>query len=188
MWEQASGVLQELLHRQKDGILERWLDLILESFPSDSHQFFKLESNQFSNPVGHTFREETKPLLQALIDRSPIEDLQEPLHRIVRIRAVQDCPPSDGIVFVFLLKRAIRETLSAAAAEYDERDLGWLDQEIDRLAMAAFDEYMKCRERIYEIRMRADKMRTAKLVERLTVADDNRATDSTTPGTGRGDD
>jgi hypothetical protein len=188
MREQASGVLQELLHRQKDSILERWLDLILESFPSDSHQFFKLENNQFRNPVGYTFRQETKPLLQALIDRAPLADVQEPLHRIVRIRAVQDCPPSDATVFVFLLKRAIRDTLRVAAVEHDEGELNQLEQRIDRLAMAAFDEYMKCRERIYEIRMRADKMRTAKLLERLTVSHENRARDLKTPGTGRGDD
>lgn len=162
-------MLQDLLQRRKDSVLEKWLNLILESFPSDSHRFLKLEKDQFSNPVGHTFREETATLLQSLIEKAPTEESQRSLNRIIRIRAVQDCPPSEATAFIFLLKQAIREELLDTLADPSlATELSECESRIDRLALAAFEEYMRCREKIYEIQARAERMRVAKLLERLS--------------------
>ena len=162
-------MLQELLQHHRDNIQQRWLDLIFASFPAEGHKFLRLETNQFNNPVGHTLREETVILLQGLIDGVEIKDLAQPLSRIVKIRAVQDCLPSEATAFVFYLKRAIRDTLAEHLSPGKiSEELAALELTIDRLAREAFDHYMFCKQKIFEIGARAEKMRVAKLLERLS--------------------
>jgi len=109
--DSLTEMLEDFLRKRKDRILRRWFDLILEGFPQDSHKFLKLEKDRFNNPVGHTLRQETANLLEALIGEVKPEDLAKSLDNIIRIRAVQDCTPSEAIGFVFLLKDSIREEL-----------------------------------------------------------------------------
>ncbi len=167
--EQAVGVLQDLLQQHRDIIRERWLDLIFSDFPAKGHEFLRQETNQFHNPIGHTLRAETVTLLQGLIGGVATEDLAPSLNRIVKIRAVQDCLPSEATVFVFHLKTAIRDTLSAQIVNDEiSEELAALELTIDRLARDAFDHYMMCKQKIFEIGARAEKMRVAKLLERLS--------------------
>jgi hypothetical protein len=169
--EQAVGVLHTFLQDHRDSIQERWLDLIFSDFPAKGHEFLRSETNQFHNPIGHTLREDTAIILQGMIDGTAVEDLAPSLERIVKIRAVQDCLPSEATAFVFHLKTAIRETLETQAASYPE--LPELENTIDRLACDAFDHYMMCKQRIFEIGARAEKMKVAKLLERLNKSRDN---------------
>jgi hypothetical protein len=88
---------------------------------------------------------------------------------MIRIRAVQDFLPSKAIGFVFLLKRVIQEELGR---EVRERGLGEelldFERQIDDLALLAFDVYMQCREKIFEVRIRevkAEKEAAFKLLE-----------------------
>jgi hypothetical protein len=67
---------------------------------------------------------------------------------------VQDFPPSQALGFVFALKHLIRERLakelkadSALAGE-----LFAIDNQIDALALIAFDVYESCRERIHHLK------------------------------------
>lgn len=164
-------MLQNFLQDHRDSIQERWLDLIFSGFPARGHEFLRSEANQFHNPIGHTLREDTAIILQGLIDGVGVEELAPSLDRIVKIRAVQDCLPSEATMFVFHLKTAVREALATEGATYPE--LVEFEATIDRLACDAFDHYMTCKQKIFEIGARAEKMKVAKLLERLSKSRDS---------------
>jgi hypothetical protein len=72
------------------------------------------------------------------------------------------------MTFIFLLKRVLREELyqeikeSTAASE----ELLALEARVDEMALRGFDLYMKCREKIYEIRAKEAKNQVSRLLQR----------------------
>ena len=50
--------LEHLLSQKRAAILDRWLQLIIESYPADSSIFLKQEKDRFVNPVGYTISQE----------------------------------------------------------------------------------------------------------------------------------
>jgi hypothetical protein len=161
-------MLAALLEQKRDTILEKWLDLIIGTYSEDSSNFLKKEKDRFHNPVGHTLRQETEVLYNALINGVDTDTLAVSLDNIIKIRSVQDFLPAQAVVFVFLLKNVVREEL------HDELEQNHLyeqlldfESKIDGLALAAFDNYMRCKEKIYRIGARESKMRTTKLLERV---------------------
>ena len=98
----------------------------------------------------------------------PLEEIEETLDGIVRIRAIQELSPAQALGFVFLLKRAVQEELGEALTDPSFReDLFDLHSRIDRMALAAFDRFVKCREAIYDFRAREAKRQTFALLKRL---------------------
>jgi len=95
------------------------------------------------------------------------------LDNIIRIRAVQDFPPSQTIAFIFLLKKAIREELASEIAENRVlEELLKFESKIDKLVLFALDIYMKCREKVFEIRVneaKAERERVLKLLDRTNL-------------------
>ena len=104
---------------------------------------------------------------------------------MIRIRAVQDLSPAEAVGFVFDLKPIVRKILGPepAPAAKDEIDL---EEKIDRLALAAFDVYMKCREQMWSIRAREIRHQSLGILERMQAWRERRAEESeNTPGSGR---
>jgi len=162
-------VLADLLKRDRAEILDRWFDLILQSYPADSAQFLRQTQKQFANPVGYTIAREIGLILDSLLDgASPDADLSASLDRIIRIRSVQEFTASQAVGFVFRLKSIIHE-LAKRLPDSDrcEAELREIDTRIDRLALMAFDVYVKCREEICEIKVNEFKRQTSALVRRL---------------------
>lgn len=145
--------LKDLLSERKSSILQRWFDAIVASYPPDASHFFKSNQNQFANPVGYTFSEVIRDLFGALLEGGDPARYFPFLNDIIKIKAVQDFSPSQAVSFLFLLKTVIREELQRELQRNQfHSELHALDSEIDALALLAFDVYMKCREKIYEIR------------------------------------
>jgi hypothetical protein len=93
------------------------------------------------------------------------------LDGIVRIRAVQDFTAGQAVAFIFLLKRVIREELKGEVRVQPGGDgLAAVEERIDEMALLAFDLFMKCRERIYEIRVNEAKRRLGLWLKRQAVA------------------
>ncbi|MDI6894854.1 MAG: RsbRD N-terminal domain-containing protein [Bacillota bacterium] len=166
--------LQVLLHEKKAAVVARWLDLVLEDYPPETVRFLKGQRDRFANPVGNVFQEAIAGVYEELIGEGDPARSATLLDRIVRIRAVQDLPPSRALAFVPGLKRVVREVLepreartpgsaSGAAAPEEWREL---DDRIDRLALLAFDVYLGCREKIHEISFTQLRNRTHLLLER----------------------
>jgi len=167
-------MIQDLLKKNKAAILERWFHLILETYPANTAAMMRKDKNQFTNPVGTTLSREIEVLFKNLCEGSQNEKCQSSLDSILKIRSVQDFSPSKAVGFIFLLKRAIGETLKnemCKGAVMDE----WLEfqSKIDDLALQAFDIYMDCREKICEIRVnqaKTEKEMAFRMIERMTTS------------------
>jgi hypothetical protein len=126
-------------------IVEQWFARAAETYPSQTARFLMGEKDQFRNPVGHALRDGLAILLQQLLGDMDLAHIEPALDAIVRIRAVQDFPPSQAVGFVFLLKQILRELPAG-------EEVAGLDRRIDQLALMAFDKYMQCREQVAQIR------------------------------------
>jgi hypothetical protein len=145
--------LETLLTQKKKAILNRWLDHILKTYPEDAARFMGQQPNRFANPVGQTYRAETEILFDALTGKTGAGAIKSSLEQINKIRAVQDFSPSRAVVFIFFLKTAIREELADDLVDAGLiQQLLSLESKIDGMALSAFDSYMQCREKLFEIK------------------------------------
>ncbi len=163
--------LSDLLKRNCSAILKRWFDLILETYPADSATVMRKDTNPFSNPVAATLSRETAVLYGELCGGSDTGRDSASLEAILRIRSVQNFSPSEALGFVFLLKKAIADTLKGDLHQ-EERIEEWQEfqSKIDKMALKAFDLYTDCREKICEIRVsqaRAEKEMAFRMMERM---------------------
>jgi len=153
--------------------LERWFQLVLETYPADTSRFLKQGKDRFTNPVGYTISREIETLYDELLQEMNSDKLAACLDNIIRIRAVQDFSPSQTIALIFLLKKAIREELASEITENRVfEELLKFESRIDKLVLLAFDIYMKCREKVFEIRVneaKAERERVFKLLERTNL-------------------
>jgi hypothetical protein len=94
------------------------------------------------------------PLFDELLNGNNQQNISSFLDNIVRIRAVQDFPPSGAVAVVLLLKKVIRDEMRK---DIDKdglfEDLLEFESRIDYCVLLAFDVYMKCREKIWEIKL-----------------------------------
>ena len=54
--------LKQTLIDQKPVILQKWLESILETYPTDAATFMQNQKDRFHNPVGQTFSTETEAI------------------------------------------------------------------------------------------------------------------------------
>lgn len=144
--------LIEALAEKREAILERWFLAVLATYPEETARFLASGADPFANPVGHTVREGLGRLYDRFATGVPASELSAAIDGIVRIRAVQEFAPSAAVGFVYTLRGILREELADAAL--DPAGQAALENGVDRLALVAFDVYMQCREKIFEIRVR----------------------------------
>ena len=159
--------LKDLLHSKKAAIHQRWLEKTLEAYAPDASAFFGRQKDQFANPVGQALRAGTQTLLECLLGELDPEKVCGCLEEIVKIRSIQDFTPAQALSFVFSLKQVIREDLPGELDAGQAAELVELETRIDQLALFAFDVYVKCRERLYEIRVSEVKRSVSGLMRRL---------------------
>lgn len=127
-------------------VAERWLERLLLSYSAATRASLSDPTDPFRNPAGHVLRENLLLIARELVGEMNREALQAPLDAIVRLRAVQGFSPSEAIGFVFESRNAASGLDGVSSAVLCER--------IDRLALIAFDVYMRCREQIFELRVK----------------------------------
>jgi len=173
----------QLPQEKQVAILDRWRELILSSYPADAAAFFGRQKDRFANPVGEAVRRHSAVLLEGILADTPPHDpaIAEALDGLVRIRAVQDFTPAQAVAFVFQLKQALREALPEGGGAPVELEL-----RVDRLALAAFDHYARCREQIYDIKVREIRNRTARRFTRADLSFEDTANKSNQDNGGDG--
>ncbi len=145
----AVEAILEVLRRRRETVIQNWLQRTIETYPEQISRFLQREKDPFRNPVGQALKEGIPALFDELVGEMNVERMTPPLLGIVRVRAVQDFTASEAVAFVLLLKPIVRgEVGGSAGAE----DLAAVDERIDRVVLLAFDLFMKCREKIYEIK------------------------------------
>ncbi|HAM49748.1 MAG TPA: hypothetical protein DCP92_03295 [Nitrospiraceae bacterium] len=160
--------LKDLLSEKRGTILKRWFDKVLETYPAETSGFLKNQKRQFTNPVGYTISQGLEKIFEGLLQDTPLSEISPFLDDIIRIRAVQGLTPSQDLAFMFDLKKMIRDEMKTAKANADDEILE-LESRIDALALIAFDIYMKCREKIYELKANEVKNMTFRLLQRANL-------------------
>jgi len=131
--------------RAEEAILGQWFARAVESFSGETVRFLATERDQFRNPVGYTLRENLAVLLGELLGGMDPCRTKPALEAIVRVRAVQDLTATQAAGFIFLLRPIVGELLP-------ELDAALINRRIDQMALLAFEEYVRCREQLAEIR------------------------------------
>lgn len=146
--------IRSLLGEKKPAILKQWFDSIIATYPSDTANFFKGQKNTYAGSiVGQTIYEGIEGIFDDLVSETPTDKLNSCLDNIVRVRAIQEFEPSAAINFIFLLKQIIRSELINDIREggfFEE--LMEIESRLDGYANISFDIYMKCREKLYDLK------------------------------------
>jgi len=162
--------LEDLLSQKRTAILEKWFDAILETYPADTSRFLRKQKGRFVNPVGYTIFQGIEGLFEELLQGMDSDKTSLFLDNIIRIRAVQDFSPSQAMAFIFLLKKVIREEIKSEIGENQiSEELLIFESKIDKLALLSFDIYMKCREKVYEIKVSETKRMLFGLLKRANL-------------------
>ena len=167
--------LKAQLIEKKPAILKKWFDAIADTYAKDTAGFLKKQKAQFTNPVGYTLAEGIEKLFDGLLKGVLAEEVSRFLDSIIRIRAIQDFAPSEAVSFIFRLKKVIREELGGEflAQQGVAGELAAFDSAIDDLALFAFDIFMKCREKIYELKANESKSMNFRLLQQARLIVDN---------------
>ncbi len=162
--------LEKTLAQHKAAILQAWFDQVVETYPSDTAKMLKRRKDPFANPVGSTTRKGLEGLLEELTGRMEPQNIISHLDPIIRIRSVQSFSASQATGFVFLLKAVIRRRLQDKAPQCLHGEaMTALEDRIDRMALAAFDIFMQCREKIYALKAEDQRRQTAAALRRANL-------------------
>ena len=173
--------LKGFLSERRAAVLKRWLDSVLSTYPQQTAEFLENRKNQFANPVGQIITDGISGMFDSLVaglEAPGLEtragELGDFLNNLVKVRAVQEFSASEAVGFIFSLKKAIRAEIAALGEEgrglFAEMDV--FDEGVDRLALAAFDAYAKCRERIFELKTAEFRNMTFSLLRRANLVSD----------------
>ncbi|HQO33805.1 MAG TPA: RsbRD N-terminal domain-containing protein [bacterium] len=160
--------LKILLKQNKAAILTRWSRMIQDTYAAETACFLSGERDQFANPVGFLISAGIEELFDALLTDDQPDRIPSTMVDLIRIRAVQEFTPAQAVGFLFLLKTAIREESGRELRQQDLEDLLFaLEHRIDTLVLLAFNLFMECREKVYDLKAREIKRQTFMLLERV---------------------
>jgi hypothetical protein len=162
--------LKNILSEKKPAILRQWIDSILDTYPAETAKFLREKKDKFTNPVAHTISEGTRGIFENLLEGLDRNKVSAFLDNIIRIRAIQEFTPSQAIAFVFALKRIVRNELAKEIRDnglYEELSL--FEQDIDSLGLLAFDIFMSCREKLYDIKANEMRHMTFRLLQKANL-------------------
>lgn len=163
--------LKKHLKDKKPAILKKWFDAVADTYPENTAGFLKKPKAQFANPVGYTLAEGLDGLFESLLQEMIPETVKTFLDGIVRIRAIQDFAPSEAVAFIFKLKKIVRQELGGEVLLMPGMtdELTAFDSTIDDLALFSFDIYVKCREKIYELKAKEATNMTFRLLQQARI-------------------
>lgn len=172
--------LETLLSQRQTPILKRWLEGILETYPADARRFLGKQKDSFANPVGSTLSRAIESFYRELLGAGDPEKLAGALEALIRVRAVQGFSASGALGFLFLLKKIVREETSREIGNnrVSPEELLLLDSRLDQVALAGFDLYMRCREKVFEIRARESQNQVSGLLRRAGLVSEIPAWDA----------
>ncbi|MCF8070266.1 MAG: RsbRD N-terminal domain-containing protein [Desulfobacterales bacterium] len=162
--------LGNILSQKKSTIVKKWFDSVAKTYAEDTAKFLKNQADPFANPVGGSLSTGLEALMDELIQGMHRETIVSFLDPIIRIRAVQAFTPSKATAFIFKLKQVIRQSIAGELKEKEIADeLLTFEIKIDELALIAFDIYVECREKIYELQANEMKNRTYSAFKRANL-------------------
>lgn len=167
--------LANLLEKNKDAIVQGWVEEVLAAYPADGAALFSRQQDPFANPVGASVREGIRGVFEALLTDLNAVTIRDHLDEMVKIRAVQQFTPSQALSFVFALKSVIRREIPEASGDPRYASaLEEMDTRIDRVALAAFDLFMEAREEVSQLRISEVKRQVAWVMDKMNQRNPDR--------------
>lgn len=151
---ESSPPLLALTPAKREAVIQKWLAQVLESYPEQTSRFLLNNRDPFRNPVGRALTEGLPVLVDEVCGAFDTAKVSPVLDEIVHIRAVQDFSAGQAVSFLFLLKSILRSEFAPQPQVMSE-----LEVRLERLSLLAFDLYMKCREKTWELRVNEAKRR-----------------------------
>ena len=138
--------VQKIFREQRAVIVEGWINAGLFDL-SPSNDWLLRTKNDLTNPVGDATMKPPASLVTIAGEHVTPQKIKHALDRFVRLRAVQQYTPSQGLGVFFLMKPLLREHILPLCRE--KEDLAeYLDAEsrLDSVTLLAFDLYSAARE------------------------------------------
>lgn len=144
--------LEEALHNNRYKIVDKWVEYTLKTYEASA--FFLKEKDAFANPVGGTVRDALTKLYALLVKGAEADELTRPLSEMMHLRSVQDFSPAQAVAPLNAVKHITREILEADKETAPLiSELYDFEFKVDLVLLAAFDLYVACREKVYQIRI-----------------------------------
>lgn len=158
--------------QNRSAIVQKWFDRIVRTYPVNSQKFIKDQKDRFANPVGSMILQGIEGSYEELLRDMDTPKIMKYLDPMMRIQAVQDFSPSQALSFIPSLKGIVRQELRGKIPEMRlVEELLEFETRIDQLTLLAFDNYMKCREKIYELRVQELRSRSVEVMERIQTSE-----------------
>ncbi len=152
--------LKKALDQKTESFIAKWFQATIDTYPSQTAKVLGNSSDRFANPVVALTQDSIGDTFRLLLTDFTPESLEKALDPIIRMRAVQVFSPAEAVGFVFVLKDIGESLLD----EYEEvREFNKL---VDKVALAAFNKYMKCREEVFLLKAVESKRRIHMAFER----------------------
>ncbi|MFZ0241029.1 MAG: RsbRD N-terminal domain-containing protein [Desulfobacterales bacterium] len=165
--------LEKVLAKKRNAIVGEWFDLVAKTYAPDTAQFLKRNKDPFSNPVGGYLTKGLSGLFDQLLTGMNREAVRPLLDPIVRVRAVQNFTPAQATAFVLVLKNIVRTHVKKDLKEGRLlEDLFDFEARVDALSLFAFDIYMECREKIYQLKANEEKDKIYKAFKRAGLIEE----------------
>jgi hypothetical protein len=153
---------------REEDIARQWLEKMGQSYPAQTAAFIAAQEDPFANPVGDRARRAARALARVLTTPRPLpaeeEELAAALDDLMRVRAVQALTPEEAVGSFFALKAILRASAAAVGGgEEAAGELADLDARVDRIVLAAFGKYSRCRETLFALRAEEIRRRHARL-------------------------
>ena len=161
--------LNDLLQENRSSIVSLWFETVVGTYQEETRGPLRRKNAPFTNPVGFNTTQGLEGLFDGLLKGMMPAETSRFLDGIVRIRAVQEFAPSEALGFIFQLKDVVRSVLAKAPQPVADNELAAFDSAVDDLALFAFDLYMQCREKIYDIKAKEARSLTFRLLQKAQI-------------------
>ena len=162
--------LKELLQEHRSAIAAKWFEAVVETYHEETRGPLRKQNAPFTNPVGFNTAQGLEGLFDGLLKGMLPEETSRFLDAIVRIRAVQEFAPSEALRFIVRLKDVVRTELAEALRDPAVAgELIAFESAVDDLALFAFDLYMQCREKLYDIKAKEARSMTFRLLQKAQL-------------------
>jgi len=151
--------LKQELDKNRVLFIKKWFQATIDTYPAQTAKVLSKDSNRFDNPVGSVTHESIENVFNLIIKDFNEETVEKKLDPVIRIRAVQSFSASQAVSFVFALKDIGENIL-------DRSLLREFDKLVDKIALAAFNKFMKCKEEIFLLKATESKRRVHRAFER----------------------
>jgi hypothetical protein len=166
-----------ILEQHKQKIIDQWFDRIVNTYPKDTSRFLQKEQDPFANPVGNVTLNSIEELFNQLLrEKTDPQFLKDHIDPILRIRAIQNFYASDAVGFILDLKPIVRKMMRDQKITLELNDYVAFEMRVDQLVLYAFDIFMSCKEKIYDLKANEVRNQSFEALERANLLKPDKTT------------